>query len=207
MIRPKQSGALLLAGVLLPLLVLAMHPTGHDLAHDPHRRMLAVNYLVHGIAIACMPLLLAGLAGVCAWLRWSVAATFAFATYCLGTACNLVAATVSGFVAPRLLSGGEPDDTSMRLLHYTHDINQAFAVLAVVATGMAFVAWGWALRRHEPRRTWLAALGALVGGVLVGGILAGLFRLDVSGILVATALQAAWLLPLAIVLRGTAGAE
>ena len=79
MIRPKQSGSLLLAGVLLPLLVLAMHPTGHDLAHDTQGRMLAVNRLVHGIAIACLPLLLAGLGGFCALLRWSLGATLAVA--------------------------------------------------------------------------------------------------------------------------------
>ena len=114
---------------------------------------------------------------------------------------------MSGFVAPRLLSGGEPDAASMRLLHYTHDINQAFALLAVVATGVAFVAWGWALRGREPRKTRLAALGALVGGVLVAGILTGLLRLDVRGILVATALQAAWLLPLALALRAGADPE
>jgi len=207
MIRPKQSGSLLLAGVLLPLLVLAMHPTGHDLAHDTQGRMLAVNRLVHGIAIACLPLLLAGLAGFCAWLRWSLAATLAFATYCIATACNLVAATMSGFVAPRLLSGGQPDAVSMRLLHYTHDINQAFALLAVVATGVAFVAWGWALRSRGPRKTWLAALAALVGVVLACTTTLGLLRLDARGILVATALQATWLLPLALVLRGTADPE
>ena len=198
---------MLLAGVLLPLLVLAMHPTGHDLAHDPHGRVRMVGQLVHGVAIAGMPLLLAGLAGLCAWLRWSVAATLAFAAYCIATACNLVAATMSGFVAPRLLPDGGPDDASVRLLHYTHDINQAFAMPAAVATGVAFIAWGWALRRHEPGKTWLGALGMLVGGVVVVGILAGLLRLDVTGILIATALQASWLLPLALALRATTGPE
>ena len=207
MIRPKQAGALLATGVLLPLLVLAMHPTGHDLAHDPHGRMLAVNHLVHGIAIAAMPLLLAGLAGLCAWLRWSVAATLAFATYCIATACNLVAATMSGFVAPRLLAGGGPDAATLRLLHYTHDLNQAFATIAAVGTGLAFVAWGLALQRHPTRRTALAALGALVGIVLVAAILTGLLQLDVKGILVATALQGAWLLPIAWMLRGAEAAD
>ena len=207
MIRPRQAGALLMTGVLLPLLVLAMHPTGHDLAHDPHGRMRVVNHLVHGVAIAGMPLLLAGLAGLCAWLRWSVGAILAFATYAIASACNLVAATMSGFVAPRQLSDGEPDDAALRLLRYTHDINQAFAVLAVVATGVAFVAWSWALHRHVPRKTGLAALGALIGFSLVAGVLSGLLALDVEGILVATALQAAWLFPLAVALRGVADPE
>jgi len=202
MIQPRPAGALLMAGVLLPLLVLAMHPTGHDLAHDPHGRMLVVNYLVHGIAIACMPLLLAGLAGLCTWLRWSTSATLAFAAYAIATICNLVAAMMSGFVAPRLLSAGEPDDAAMRMLHYTHDINQLFAMLAAIASGVAFVAWAWALHRHVPRKAGLAAFGALVGCVLAIGVLSGLLRLDVRGILVAAILQAAWLLPLARMLRG-----
>ena len=205
MIQPRQSAALLMTGVLLPLLVLVMHPTGHELADDPSGRMQAVNALVHGIAIACLPLLATGLAGLCAWLRWPATVTLAFAIYLIVSTCNLLAAMMSGFVAPRLLSGGATPNAS--LLHFTHDINQAFAVLAVVATGVAFVAWSWALHRHVPRKTGLAALGALIGFSLVAGVLSGLLALDVEGILVATALQAAWLLPLAVALRGVADPE
>ena len=197
MIQPRQSAALLMTGVLLPLLVLVMHPTGHELADDPHGRMQAVNVLVHGIAMACLPVLATGLAGLCAWLRWSATASLAFAIYLLSSACNLVAAMMSGFVAPRLLSGGTTPDAS--LLHYTHDINQAFATSAVVATGIAFVLWSMAL--HRRGKTWLAALGVVIGIVQVAGILSGLLQLDVTGILLATALQAAWLLPLAWTLR------
>lgn len=193
MIQPRQSAALLVAGVLLPLLVLVMHPTGHELADDPSGRMRAVNTLVHGIAIACLPLLATGLAGLCAWLRWSATASLAFAVYLLSSACNLVAAMMSGFVAPRLLSGGATPNAS--LLHFTHDINQAFATSAVVAAGVAFVLWSLAL--HRRGKTWLAALGVVIGIVQVAGILSGLLQLDVKGILLATALQAAWLLPLA----------
>lgn len=197
MIQPRQAGALLTTGVLLPLLVLVMHPTGHELAHDPNGQVRAVNTLVHGIAIACLPLLATGLAGLCGWLRWSTTASLAFAVYLMSSTCNLVAAMMSGFVAPRLLSGGTTPDAS--LLHYTHDINQAFATSAVVAAGIAFVLWGVALhRRGKPS---LAALGVAIGIAQVAGILSGLLQLDVTGILLATALQAAWLLPLAWTLR------
>lgn len=197
MIHPRQAGALLMTGVLLPLLVLVMHPTGHDLAHDPDGRMRAVNYLVHGIAIACLPLLATGLAGLCGWLRWSASASLAFAIYLLSCACNLVAAMMSGFVAPRLLSGSARTDAS--LLHFTHDINQAFATSAVVAGGIAFMLWGLAL--HRRGKTWLAALGVVIGIVQVAGILSGLLQLDVKGILLATALQAGWFMPLAWTMR------
>ena len=197
MIKPRQSAALLMAGILLPLLVLVMHPTGHELANDPNGRMRAINTLVHGIAIACLPLVATGLAGLSTWLRWSATASLAFAVYLLSSACNLVAAMMSGFVAPRLLSGGATPDPS--LLHFTHDINQAFATCAVVATGIAFVLWSLAL--HRRGKTWLAALGVVIGIVQVAGILSGLLQLDVKGILLATTLQAAWLLPLAWTLR------
>lgn len=127
MVQPRQSAALLMTGVPLPLLVLVMHPTGHELADDPDGRMRAVNALVHGIAIACLPLLATGLAGLCAWLRWSATASLAFAVNLLASACNLVAAMLSGLVAPRLLSGGATPDTS--LLHFTHDIKPALAAI------------------------------------------------------------------------------
>ena len=197
MIQPRQSALLLMTGVLLPLLVLVMHPTGHELADDPSGRMRAVNALVHGIAIACLPLLATGLAGLCAWLRWPATATLAFAIYLIASTCNLLAAMMSGFVAPRLLSGGATPNAS--LLHFTHDINQAFATSAVVAAGIAFVLWSLAL--HRRGRTWLAALGVAIGIAQVAGILSDLLQLDVTGILLATALQAAWLLPLAWTLR------
>ncbi len=199
MIQPRQSAALLMTGVLLPLLVLVMHPTGHELADDPVGRMRAVNTLVHGIAIACLPLLATGLAGLCAWLRWSATASLGFAFYLLSSGCNLVAAMMSGFVAPRVLSASATADAS--LLHYTHDINQAFATTAVVAAGTAFVLWGVAL--HRRGKAWLAALGAGIGIAQVAGILSGLLQLDVTGILLATGLQATWLLPLAWTLRLT----
>ena len=48
------------------------------------------------------------------------------------------------------------------------------------------------------------ALGVAIGIAQVAGILSGLLQLDVKGILLATALQAAWLLPLAWTLRQTA---
>ena len=199
MIQPRQSAALLMTGVLLPLLVLVMHPTGHELADDPSGRMRAVNALVHGIAIACLPLLATGLAGLCAWLRWPATASLAFAVYMVSGICTLVAAMMSGFVAPRLLSGGATPDAS--LLHFTHAINQAFATSAVVAAGTAFVLWGLAL--HRRGKPWLAAQGVAIGIAQVVGILSGLLQLDVKGILLATALQAAWLLPLAWTLRLT----
>lgn len=199
MIQPRRSAALLMTGILLPLVVLIMHPTGHDLADDPNGRMRAVNALVHGIAIACLPLLATGLSGLCAWLRWSSSASLAFAVYLLSSACNLVAAMMSGFVATRLLSSGTPPDAS--LLHFTHAINQAFATSAVVATGIAFVLWSLAL--HRRGKTGLAALGVVIGIVQVAGILSGLLQLDVEGILLATAVQGAWLLPLAWTLRRT----
>ena len=63
MIQPRQSALLLMTGVLLPLLVLVMHPTGHELADDPSGRMRAVNALLLGIDIARLPLLATGLAG------------------------------------------------------------------------------------------------------------------------------------------------
>lgn len=201
MIQSRQAGSLLLAGVLLPLLVLVMHPSGHDLANDSNGRMLAVNYLVHGIAIACLPLLATGLAGFCGWLRGSACASLGYASYLLACTCNLVAAMMSGFVAPRLLSAGDPDAAALRLLQYTHDINQAFANTAVFATGIAFLLWAWPLLRQG--KPWLAALGASLGTVQAFGILSGLLQLDVKGILLVTALQAAWLLPLAWMLRNT----
>lgn len=192
MIHPRHAGILLMTGVLLPLLVLVMHPTGRELAGDASGHVVVVNHLVHGIAIAGLPLLVVGLAGLCRMLRWSVPATLAFATYLLASASNFVAATMSGFVAPRLVDRGEH---AMQLLRYSHDINQAFAGIGQVAAGIALLLWALALWRA--RMSLLAGIATVAGTLLVGGVLSGWLALDVRGIIIATALQAAWYLPVA----------
>lgn len=183
-LQQRRAAAALLIGTLAPLLILWMHPTGGDISAG---RLLMVNHLVHGIAIAAQPVLFLGLLGLWSALR-SDLATAALVFYGFGSIAILTAAILSGFVAPEAAS--EP-----ALLHYTGALNQAFAKVSVTATGASIALWGAALWPSGARLARIGALaGLLIGTVLALGVMSGTIHLDVHGILLVTVLQGVWLI-------------
>ena len=182
--QQRRAATALLVGTLAPLLILWMHPTGGDISAG---RLLMVNHLVHGVAIAAQPVLFLGLLGLWSALR-SDLATAALVFYGFGSIAILTAAILSGFVAPEAAS--EP-----ALLHYTGALNQAFAKVSVTATGASIAFWGAALWPSGARLARIAALaGLLIGAVLALGVMSGTIHLDVHGILLVTVLQGVWLI-------------
>lgn len=183
--QERRAATALLVGTLAPLLILWMHPTGADISAG---RLLMVNHLVHGVAIAAQPVVFLGLLGLWSALR-SDLATAALVFYGFGSIAILTAAVLSGFVAPEAAS--EP-----ALLHYTGALNQAFAKVSVTATSASIVLWGAALWQSGVRGlARIAALaGLLIGAVLALGVISGMIHLDVHGILLVTVLQGLWLI-------------
>jgi hypothetical protein len=116
---------------------------------------------------------------------------------------NLVAALMSGFVASDVIAQlrtGDPAaaDPFQALLHYTGAVNQAFAKVAVLAAGVAILLWSLEIGRTRSLSRLSAVVGLVVGLFLVFGILLGRLHLDVSGIILATAVQAIWMVLIAI---------
>jgi hypothetical protein len=202
----RPAGLALLIGALLPPLILGLHPSAHDLAADASGHVRAVNYLVHGIAVAAQPLVLLGLIGLSQYLGWSALSTGALVVYSFAVVGNLVAALMSGFVASDVIAQLPTGDPAVAgpnqvLLHYTGLMNQAFAKMAVVAAGMAILLWSLAIGRTRLLSRLSAVLGLAVGLLLVLGILLGQAHLNVRGIIVATAMQAIWMALVAIQLQ------
>lgn len=202
----RGAGQCLMIGILLPLLILGLHPTAHDLTAESGSRMATVNHLVHGIAIAAQPLVLLGLLGLSQYLGWSLLTAGAFVVYSLGVVGTLVAALMSGFVASDIIAELRRADPSALAGHeswlgYTHLLNQAFAKLSVIAAGIALVLWSIAILRSGKLSRLTAIVGCLVGALLGLGILLGQLPLNVRGILLATALQAVWLAMVAFQLQ------
>lgn len=186
----RRAAAALLIGMLAPLLIMWMHPTGPGLAAGGARLVL-INHMVHGVSIAAQPIVFLGLLGLWRTLRSDVA-TAALVFYGFGIVAILSAAVVSGFVAPEVI-------TDRQLLFYTGLLNQGFAKVSVAATGVSLILWGAALwsKARVP-----GAAGVLLGAVLALGILTGLLHLDVSGIVFVTVLQGVWILLVVRYLRG-----
>lgn len=113
---------------------------------------------------------------------------------------------MSGFVASDVIAAlrqAEPAtlEVNQALLHYTASINQAFAKMGVLAAGVAILLWSIEIARTRRFSRASALLGLIVGPVLAFGILTGLLHLDVQGIIIATAVQATWLVLIAIQLQ------
>jgi hypothetical protein len=101
--RKRNVGVALLIGIVAPLLIIGMHPTAHDLTADAGPRLVLINHLVHGVALAAQPLLFLGLLGLSRYLGWSDIVTAAVVVYGFGMAAVLSAAVLSGFVAPDVI--------------------------------------------------------------------------------------------------------
>src|SRR5262245_56535108 len=122
--REVASGVLLIAGALLGVAVMALHPTGHDLALARERfaATASLNAIVHGVALLATPVVFLGLLGVARRLGWSDLAVAALVAWGFGVAAVIGAAVASGFVAPAVLRASLPADAasvSERLAAYT----------------------------------------------------------------------------------------
>lgn len=199
----RRAGQCLMAGILLPLLVLGLHPTAPELLEESGSHLATVNHLVHGVALVAQPLLLLGLIVLTWHLGWSLTATGAFVVYCLGVVAIVMAALMSGFVASDVIAQLRIADPQAAgdlrgLLGYTHILNQAFAKLSVIAAGAAIILWSVDIGRTRTLSRAVCVAGLAIGAVLVFGILSGELALNVKGMLVATGLHALWLALVAI---------
>jgi len=107
--------------------------------------------------------------------------------YAFGIVAILSAATLSGFVAPDLVS-------DRVLLGYTYQLNQGFAKVSVAAIGASLMLWGVALWASRGFVRLPAAAGVIIGAVLALGVLTGWLRLSASGIVIVTLLQGVWII-------------
>ena len=186
----RRAAIALLVGVVAPLLIMGMHPTGADITIGG-ARLVMINHMVHGVSLAAQPVVFLGLLGLWRSLRSDVA-TAALVFYAFGIVAILSAAVLSGFVAPEVVA-------ERPLLFYTGQLNQGFAKVSVAAIGASLILWGVALRFARLP----AAAGVIIGAVLVLGVLTGWLHLSASGIVIVTLLQGIWIILVAAqLLRG-----
>jgi hypothetical protein len=204
MITPRLAARSLTVGTAGLFVTMGLHPTGAEaLANAEGGGLNLLARGVHGLAIAMMPLLLVGFAGLTRQLRARPGvAAIAFAAWALALVAVLLAAIMSGVVAPALadrIAGASPmeRDTLMSLLRFTGLLNQAFASVYVALGGAAIVGWSVALRATPEVPRLLAPLGVLVGVAAAVGTLGGWLALDVAGFGAVVLGQGVWMLGVA----------
>jgi hypothetical protein len=212
--RDITSGLMLIAGSVAFLLVMGLHPTGHDIMEQggstgaAHR-----SVLVHGLALAAAPVLFLGLLGFSRRLGFDHLTTAALVIYGFGVVAVMQAAVASGFVAtPLILRMSDAQGTVRDALHammaYTHMTNQAFAMIHEVAFAAAILLWSAALLRSRDRLPMPLVTG--IGGLAVGAgvlasLLSGRLHLDVRGMLILTFAKSLWMIWIGILLLRNSG--
>ena len=114
MTQERRAAVALLIGVVAPLLIMGMHPTGGDVTRGG-ARVVTINHWVHGVSLAAQPIVFLGLLGLWRTFRSDVA-TAALVFYAFGIVAILSAAALSGFVAPDVAA-------DRVLLGYTGQLN------------------------------------------------------------------------------------
>lgn len=202
----------LVAGSLAGLVTMALHPTGRDAVRNAsagdHNTLLTA---VHALGLLAQPVVLAGVLALTRRLRARrEVAVGAYAFFALASVAVVVAAVASGFIAPGVLRGyaeaDEPARAAMQsALHYTGLVNQAFARVYVLFSGVAVLLWSWAMLPERALPRPLAAYGLVLGGALILGASTGHLRLDVHGFGLVVLGEGAWMVCVAAQLwRGPA---
>ena len=199
--RDVPSGILLILSAVISVVVMHMHPVSHHLMDSPDSEGMArLNVLVHGAAIASVPLLLLGLWGLARRLSPSGLTMPALVAHATGGVATLCAAVMSGFVGTDVIRRMSDADPAARgiweaLLAYTGMINQGFATVFVFASSIAILLWSVAILRTGRLSRIVAIVGLVVATLVLGAFVAGVLGLDVRGfghIVVAQSVWLAW---------------
>ena len=199
---------MLVIGNLVGIVVMVLHPVGgHGLSGPREMQNLALlDRVVHGVAIAALPLIFLGALALSRWLsgagRLPLAAlvVFGFALVAI-----MAAGVMSGFVGADILSKmveGDPKLESRRmLLDYTFRINQGFSAVYTVGACVAIMLWSAAILRTRRLSSALGFYGLGIGVALPAALFAGVLTLDVHGFGLVVLAQALWFIVAGFSLR------
>ncbi len=163
---------------------------------------------VHVLGIASLPLSFLG--GMALTKRLTASNRFSLAAlvvYGFAAVAIMVAASMSGFVAPalmRTLVAGDPSTDTRRLfLEYTFQLNQAFASVYVVGSCVAIVLWSLAMLQTRRLSAALAIYGTVLGFGIVAALTSGKLSLNVHGFGIVTFTQSIWFILAGVLLMRT----
>ena len=205
----RMGGLALIAGTAGLLLTMSIHPTGEQLISSG--RFAWTSFLgvaAHAIGIASVPVLFLGAMALTRRTaepgRLSLAA---LVTYACASVAGMIAATMSGFVAPgvahRMLEASGPAVDQWRILfEYTGRLNQAFALVLVTGSSVAIILWSLAILRTASLMRGAALYGLTIGPVILLAVMSGQLRLHVFGFGLVVLAQAVWFILVGVSLMG-----
>jgi hypothetical protein len=199
------SGLALILGSAGSIITMALHPTGHDLVTPG--QLGAVSHMVvavHALALICLPIMFLGAWGLSRQLaspnRLSM---MALVFYGFATVAVMNAAAVSGFMSPYIakqMAEADPATHDMwhAMFHYNGQLNQAFAMLFVVAASLAILLWSVAMVKQKDFSTSAGIYGCILGPVTIVAVVSGHVTLGVHGFGMIVLCQAVWYIAIGV---------
>jgi hypothetical protein len=195
----RKSGLAFFIGMTGTIITMALHPTAHDLSggagHADH--MMQLNVAVHSLVLVCIPILFLGALGLTRRLAapdrlaLSGLVLFGFAEVAV-----MIAAAASGLIATGLFHhmAADPGNADMwhAVLTLNGHINQAFAMIFVVASSIAIVLWSAAILKGNTFSRPIGIYGCILGPLTILAVLSGHVRLNVHGFGLIVLGQAIW---------------
>ncbi len=167
----RMSGLALITGSVGVIITLTLHPSGHitpDQIDSVARRLVAI----HGLALACMPLLFLGAVGLSRRLATPNRLAFAaLVLYGFAALAMMNAGVFDGLVSPDLLrqiiaTSPPARDEWRTIMQFNGFVDGAFAKVFLVAASVAMMLWSVLIVRTRA----LAPAAGYFGGIL--GLLA-----------------------------------
>ena len=195
----RKSGTALIAGSLGGILTMAIHPTaGGSLTGGQVAHLAVASAAAHSLAMVSFVTLFLGACGlvrrIAAADRIAFAALVTFGFACVSL---LIAAAVSGFIVPAIMSHMVRDVSAAEgqwriVIDGIFQINQAFARIYSVAASGAVLLWSVSGLRNGGLGRGIAIYGCVIGPLIMLGIFTGHLRLDVHGMTVVALGHAIW---------------
>src|ERR1043165_2430384 len=189
----RSGGLAWIVGTAALIVVMALHPTGHQMASagSAFAALALLNVLVHSLAILALPVLFFG---ALAWTRIAQTrlSTVALVLYGFALVAGMGAALMSGFVSPAALrqraraTTPQSQELWRALARYSGVLNQAFARVLVVGAAAAIVCWPASIQG------WLRWYGIFSGAAAIVLAGSGMLRLDVHSFGAVMILQGIW---------------
>ena len=198
-------GVALIAGALMGMVTMVLHPTGNQLLADV-QHVAPLGAAVHALALSALPVSFFGAIGLSRVLGTSGnAALAALVAYGMAQIAVMTAAVASGLLAPALAgqlvsTTGAEHDVAAALFHYTGAINQAFARVFAIASSAAILLWSAAILAHGRLSRAAGVLGVIVGALALFAVVIGHLRLDVHGFGAVVLCQGIWMITVGVLL-------
>lgn len=173
----KTGAVALIGGSVATIALMALHPVHFG----------GMNGIVHGTAIVSAPVLAYGGYYLSRFIGRAPAG-LAGSLYVFALVASIVAATMSGLVAPVLVEGGA--ETPRTLWDFERALNQGFAHVYTGLASLAVALWGLAWRGHWGLRGW----GVIAGVGILAWQMSGTLTLDVHRMGAVVLLHASFLI-------------